>query len=229
VEDQGPVVLGNIQFALSADGHQLEMIVPYKGFLVDADGNSIVTLGKTLDLSFSLEASGELSNEVSPGNPNGLWGSDTGDPINGYYLNAVGAAVQVQNTIIAGNSATTDRNVSGAFVSLGNNLLGSVGSATGFGAPGDQLGVNVLTVLDTNLADNGGPTLTHALLADSPAIDAGDNGPLTSTVDQRGLPRIVDGDGNGSNFVDIGAVEFQTSESLDAIFANTDDLDAVLS
>ena len=46
------------------------------------------------------------------------------------------------------------------------------------------------------LADNGGPTKTHALVAGSPALDAGDNAlavdaddnPLTA--DQRGLPRI---------------------------------------
>jgi hypothetical protein len=51
------------------------------------------------------------------------------------------------------------------------------------------------------LANNGGPTLTMALLPDSPAIDAGDNSaaPLT---DQRGIPRPV-----GSS-ADIGAYEF---------------------
>jgi hypothetical protein len=38
------------------------------------------------------------------------------------------------------------------------------------------------------LADNGGPTLTHALLTGSPAIDAG-NGAACSTTDQRGITR----------------------------------------
>jgi len=45
------------------------------------------------------------------------------------------------------------------------------------------------------LANNGGPTLTHALLAGSPAIDAGDDAlavdaitGLPLTTDQRGLP-----------------------------------------
>jgi hypothetical protein len=38
------------------------------------------------------------------------------------------------------------------------------------------------------LADNGGPTSTHALLAGSPAIDAGDNGACPAT-DQRGIAR----------------------------------------
>jgi hypothetical protein len=35
------------------------------------------------------------------------------------------------------------------------------------------------------LANNGGPTLTHALLAGSPAIDTGSN-PLALSFDQRG-------------------------------------------
>ena len=57
------------------------------------------------------------------------------------------------------------------------------------------------------LTDNGGPTLTHALLPGSPAINAG--GPFPSfpadQFDQRGdgFPRIVAG------VVDIGAYEVQ--------------------
>jgi hypothetical protein len=56
------------------------------------------------------------------------------------------------------------------------------------------------------LADNGGPTKTHALLAGSPAIDHGDNNDAPA-IDQRGVARPRDGDGNGSRVVDIGAFE----------------------
>ena len=52
------------------------------------------------------------------------------------------------------------------------------------------------------LADNGGPTQTCALLAGSPAINAGSN-PANLTTDQRGLPRQV-----GSQ-TDMGAYEAQ--------------------
>jgi hypothetical protein len=38
------------------------------------------------------------------------------------------------------------------------------------------------------LADNGGPTWTHALLTGSPAIDAGDD-PACPASDQRGVAR----------------------------------------
>ena len=57
------------------------------------------------------------------------------------------------------------------------------------------------------LQDNGGPTLTHALLSGSPAIDSGDDSvvgsPLFLTTDQRGagFPRL-----QGAH-VDIGAYE----------------------
>ena len=56
------------------------------------------------------------------------------------------------------------------------------------------------------LADNGGPTLTHALLPGSPAIDAGDNLDAPAT-DQRGIIRPQDADGDGKAVIDIGAFE----------------------
>ena len=59
------------------------------------------------------------------------------------------------------------------------------------------------------LADNGGPTLTHALLEGSPAIDQ-DNS-FSATTDQRGLPRPSDfvGIANAADGGDIGAFELQ--------------------
>jgi CSLREA domain-containing protein len=66
------------------------------------------------------------------------------------------------------------------------------------------------------LVNNGGPTLTHAPLAGSPAIDRGDptavagSGAIPS-FDQRGAPvsRVYDGDGVGGARLDMGAVEYQ--------------------
>lgn len=63
------------------------------------------------------------------------------------------------------------------------------------------------------LADNGGPTQTMALLAGSPAIDAGDDticaAPPVDEVDQRGVTRPQDGDGDGVLVCDIGAYELR--------------------
>lgn len=59
------------------------------------------------------------------------------------------------------------------------------------------------------LADNGGPTLTHALLTGSPAIDSGPNAAaVCPATDQRGAPRPMDGDGDGQAVCDIGAFEY---------------------
>jgi hypothetical protein len=52
------------------------------------------------------------------------------------------------------------------------------------------------------LADNGGPTLTHALSPGSPAIDAGDDAACSAT-DQRGITRP-----QGAH-CDIGSYEAQ--------------------
>jgi hypothetical protein len=68
------------------------------------------------------------------------------------------------------------------------------------------------------LQDNGGPTLTHALLPGSPAIDAaGDcTAFLDPDEDQRGVTRPLDSDGDGSAACDIGAFEFEAPLSSPA-------------
>jgi hypothetical protein len=70
------------------------------------------------------------------------------------------------------------------------------------------------------LEDNGGFTWTHALLAGSPAIDAGDptNCPQ---VDQRGVSRPVDGNLNGEARCDMGAFEFQPVTDSRTIYLPT--------
>jgi hypothetical protein len=50
-----------------------------KGFLVDPDGKPLVRLGGKINISMSLEASGELAK-------GGQWASNTAAPIRGYVL-----------------------------------------------------------------------------------------------------------------------------------------------
>jgi hypothetical protein len=101
----------------------------------------------------------------------------------------------VRNSLITRNQYSLG-DLFGYFTSQGHNLVGS-SAYGGFTAPGDITGANPLL---GPLGDNGGPTLTHALLPGSPALDTGDD-TLTGT-DQRGAPR------RSGAHVDIGAYEF---------------------
>jgi Ca2+-binding RTX toxin-like protein len=117
----------------------------------------------------------------------------------GAYMD--GGGLVIKNTILAENTGLNSGDESlGGLSSLGYNLLGISLTA---GMPSDIVIANPLL---GPLADNGGPTMTHALLPGSPAIDTAD--PLaTETVDQRGLPRPQDFNGDGTPEHDIGAFE----------------------
>jgi hypothetical protein len=109
----------------------------------------------------------------------------------------------LKNTIVAGNQAASSPDVAGTLTSQGHNLIGDGTGGSGYD-PTDLVGTsgNPIDPLLGPLQDNGGPTQTMALLAGSPAIDAGDNTDAPAT-DQRGFPRIVGGT------IDIGAFEVQ--------------------
>ncbi|MEE9355578.1 MAG: right-handed parallel beta-helix repeat-containing protein [Methylococcaceae bacterium] len=62
-------------------------------------------------------------------------------------------------------------------------------------------------ILNPTLADNGGATPTHALIAGSPAIDTVPATSCSTSQDQRGQPRPVDG-GSGTAKCDSGSFEF---------------------
>ncbi len=120
----------------------------------------------------------------------------------GGIVNQIGT-VRLTNTIVARNTATTNPDAEGTFTSQGNNLIGDTTGATGF-VNSDLKNVDPLL---GPLQDNGGPTLTHALLAGSPAVDAANNTPCPF-LDQRGVTR-KDGDGDGTVVCDIGSFEQQ--------------------
>ncbi len=139
----------------------------------------------------------------------------------------------LKNTLVAGSTSGAD--IEGDnFINAGHNLIQTVGTVTAYlpdeitptaiangDGNGDIVGKN--PQLDS-LRDNGGPTLTHALLFGSPARDAGDNFAVTLN-DQRGLNRVFDGDGNGVATVDIGAFEsgFVVNSFLDTVDENPGD------
>ncbi len=120
--------------------------------------------------------------------------------LGGGIYNAAGAsAVQMHDTILADNSTWDDgQDLYGGFTSQGHNLIGNTNGGSGF-VSSDLVNVNPQL---GPLQNNGGPTQTMALLAGSPAINAGDN-TNAPAYDQRGpgFPRIVGGT------IDIGAFE----------------------
>jgi hypothetical protein len=144
---------------------------------------------------------------------------DNGTDIGGGIYNFT-SATTLSNTIVAGNlrgTGTTADDI-GGFIDVADsshNLIGDPSTAGGLvdGVNGNIVGndgvgvIDIATVIDTTLADNGGPTKTHALVIGGPAIDAGDNSliPPGTDYDQRGegFARIVGGT------VDIGAFEVQ--------------------
>jgi hypothetical protein len=129
----------------------------------------------------------------------------------GGVFNGSGSSFAVQNSIIAGNSlqnaggSATGPDCGGsAFTSGGHNLVQKSAGCTGFTASGDIIHKSAKLGA---LADNGGPTLTRALLSGSPAIDGGSpstpgsGGNACAKRDQRGVTRPL------GKRCDIGALE----------------------
>lgn len=151
--------------------------------------------------SVSLRSCTVVSNAVAVGGAGG-----SGSPVGPAGLPGVGGglaastttarAVSVASSLFAANRAPgTSPDVAGSVTSLGHNLVSKVDGSDGFGSNG--LGFASDLVGTTNaplvpgigpLADHGGPTLTHALLAGSLAINAGTTGQLHAWQIADGTP-----------------------------------------
>ncbi|MGH7884225.1 MAG: DUF7151 family protein [Thermodesulfobacteriota bacterium] len=118
----------------------------------------------------------------------------------------IGGTAEITNSIVSGNTAVNSGNNcynNGTINDNGNNL--SNDATCGFS------GDNNNSINLGQLADNGGPTLTHALLSGSSAINAGDEtvcaDPPVNGIDQRNFLR-------NDGFCDIGAYEAQPTASV---------------
>ncbi len=128
----------------------------------------------------------------------------------GGIANPANAPITLRNTIFLNNTGGNAFNpwaMLNPVANGGNNLQWPQERPDSFGqmelpvSPGSQFADAQLLPM----ADNGGPTSTMALPADSPAIDAGSATGAPPT-DQRGLPRFGP--------VDIGAYELQDASVL---------------
>ena len=124
-------------------------------------------------------------------------------------------------SVVAGNTSSGSSADIGFIADDAQIDFSLIGSTAGSGIDQQTGSGNLLDIdpLLGPLADNGGPTKTHALLPGSPAIDAGDPSVQfdPNTVDQRGQPfvRVADGDELTVIVVDMGSYEAQFAPSAD--------------
>ena len=198
------------------------------GFQEPGRGGGISTFSGDITLTNST-----VSGNAANGRGGGVGFSSTFAP---------GGSLTIQNSIIAGNSNNgTAPDFTGPRetedLTVQNSIIGNI-TGTGLSAGNNnQLDIDFTTVLETEvvngvtvplLTDNGGSVETIALLASSPAIDAGDdalavdaNGnPLLTDQRGGGFDRFTDGDDNGVATVDIGAFEFQSGFLLGDVDQN---------
>ncbi|MEH2065739.1 MAG: calcium-binding protein [Nostoc sp.] len=169
---------------------------------IDSDGTGVTNI---LNSTITNNTAGTNNTAVSLGG-GGIYGS-----------------ANLKNTIVAGNFGNYDnqgtgKDIQGTVNGNNYNLIGSLAGASGTVGTGTDI-VNPYPGLSP-LQNNGGITLTHALLTGSPAINAGNNNLIPADTqdldgdgntsepipyDQRGLARLVGGT------VDIGAFEVQAA------------------
>lgn len=205
-----------------------------RNFAARWGGAALITGGTVINCTFS----GNSTNEVR----GGLYAQGSGTILNstfsGNRADADGAGLAtgnmggglwastswvLHNNIIAGNycgSASLPDDLVGGAPSSTNNLVGAKVTSTQLanGVNGNIVGTlaNPINPRLGDLDSNGGPTQTHALLPDSPALDAGNDSVVTYATDQRGAARIADGpDPDGIAHVDMGA--FESGVSLQTI------------
>ena len=129
----------------------------------------------------------------------------------------------IENSIIANNLSDSQANdltfETLTDPTINHSLIGVADTLGSFNGDGGNLLGTAAAPLDPllgELADNGGPTRTHALLADSPAINAGRNAFARDAdgnrleFDQRGEGFIRANEG----VVDMGAFESEEAPSL---------------
>lgn len=127
---------------------------------------------------------------------------DAGAIVTGGRLEIAGSVVADTTTrtgASAPNCSTAPSfGATGVVVSEGFNV--SDDDSCGLDAVGDQVAEPELAPLTAT-----GGTLSHLPLPGSPLVDGG--GSVCPAVDQRGVVRPVDGDGDGDPLCDVGAVE----------------------
>jgi hypothetical protein len=197
-------------------GNRGSGIVPGQVFDLSGNGGGILTGGANITIANSTitgNSSGDRVNVITDGNGGGLYNISATSIVNstlsfneatggGDNISGANSVVILRNSIVAGSDQSCGATFGGfTVVDSGTNL--DTGTTCGFSAENGSLS-NANANLGP-LQDNGGPTLTHALLEGSDAIDAGDDATCAAApvngVDQRGVARPQ------GEHCDIGAYE----------------------
>ncbi len=199
------------------------------GNIASNEGGGIDNFSAALTISNSTITGNQVTNGASAIGGGGIL--NNGSSSNARFI--------LVNSIVSGNSVANGllgdeiSNVNGGIItSQGNNLLGDsdktsaeafnafTPAASDINATSDGTNPTAITAIIAPLANNGGPTQTHALPSGSPAINAGNNANIPADATDQ------DGDGNtneaspfdqrGTGFdrvndgaVDAGAIESQ--------------------
>ena len=210
-EGGGVYNVGNLRIASSTVAHNIGLI--YGGGVSQTAGSIIVANSTFSGNKGNVGASGDygagLYLHAGAANLNNVTFTHNEGVSGGGGIFNENGALTMRNSIVAGNSASVGADCYGSFTNNGYNLTGQ---NTGCPAPGEtdiMVPVNVVftTVLSDTLADNGGPTRTHALRPYSPAVNAG-NSATCAAADQRGVSRPQ------SYGCDMGATETESAVDL---------------
>ncbi len=172
-----------------------------------------------------------LNNVTITGNTADSDADGSGD---GGGVYAISTPPEPSNTIIAGNTDNGGEapDCSGTVISRGYNLLGDNTGCSFNVSTGDLVGSGASPVnpLLLTLANNGSSTLTHALLAGSPALGAADpavpgsGGTACEAADQRGTDRILNAPCDiGAFEADLADLQVSLADSPDPVL-NSDGL-----
>ncbi|HMI81829.1 MAG TPA: choice-of-anchor Q domain-containing protein [Solirubrobacterales bacterium] len=205
-------VSGNLAQAIGEGGMQAEAT----GGGIRAIGDSATVELSTVSGNSATATKGTSQIVASGGGIRGTHVTLTSATVTGNEIasekTAAGANLDIAGTTLLRNTIVSRplggaKSCSGSEGSGGFNL--DEDASCGLGMASDRSGV--AAGLDPVLRANGGPTPTHALLENSPALDRGSA--FGSAVDQRGLPRPIDlatvSNAEGGDGSDVGAFELQ--------------------
>jgi hypothetical protein len=159
-------------------------------------GGTVAATNSTISGNTAGSGSGGINSSGTLTLTNSTVSANTASGVGG--VNIAGGAATLTNTIVAGNTkGGVPSDISGLVASgSSNNLTGTGGSGGLVDQATDPAHHNQVGVVTPGLdivKGNGGPTQSVALLANSPAIAAGDHAVCAAAsvggVDQRGLPR----------------------------------------